>query len=67
MATESEVYRTASLLIAEYGNLAAIGAAIKADQLARQGNRLGEAVWRRVARAVDELLDEQPPCGARVN
>jgi hypothetical protein len=67
VATESDVYRAASLLIAEYGELAAVGAAVKADHLAQQGNRLGQAVWLRVARAVEELLDDERPCDATVN
>ncbi len=68
MATASEIYRTANLLIETYGEMAPVGAAIKVDQCQLAGDTSGQTVWLRVARAVDELMeDETIPDGAVIN
>lgn len=64
MILPSEVYKTATLLIEEYGELAPAGAFIKADQLSEQGNVRGRDIWMQVARAAQELLSDERPMGA---
>lgn len=61
MVLSAEVYRTAKLLIEEYGELAPAGAFIKADQLRDKGDMSGEDVWLKVAKAAEFLLSEQRP------
>lgn len=67
MATSTDIYRTANLLIETYGEMAAVGAAIKADECLRKGNATGRAVWLRIVRAVEELTEDQPPAGVTIN
>ena len=67
MATSTDIYRTANLLIETYGDMAAVGAAIKADECLRNGNATGRAVWLRIVRAVEELTEDQPPAGVTIN
>ena len=58
MTTKLDIYRTASILIREHGEDAAIHAAMRADELLDRGDLDGSAVWRKVKRAVEELLRE---------
>ena len=61
MGTESEIYRTANLLIQEYGDMAPPAAFIRADQLQERGDLAGRRVWLRIARAAEGLLSEKVP------
>jgi len=63
MASKSEIWRCAGLLVESYGEMALNGAAIKADALARMGDIEGRTVWLEVTRAVEELLNEEVPAG----
>lgn len=68
MTTASEIYRTANLLIETYGEMAVVGASIKADYCFRNGDDEGRAVWLRVARVVEDLMDDETiPPGATIN
>jgi len=68
MATSTDIYRTAHLLIDTYGEMAPVGAAIKADQCQMAGDENGRTVWLRVASAVDELMDNETiPPNATIN
>ena len=58
MATQSEILRTASLLVNQYGEMAAVGANIRADHLYARGDHRGHAVWLRIAEAADDLLSD---------
>ncbi len=40
---------------------------MKADAMLEKGDRDGVATWRRVVRAVEELLRERPPAAAEVH
>ena len=64
MATDIEVFKTANLLINTYGEMAPNGAKIKADQLKDKGDTKGQAIWLRIARAAESLLDEKRPQSA---
>ncbi len=61
MMISADVYRTATLMIREYGEFAPAGAFIKADQLRDAGDVQGREVWLRIARAAEELLSEDRP------
>ena len=61
MSTKFEIFRTANLLIEEYGEMAPVGANIRADQLRDRGDVTGRTVWLRIARAANDLLCEERP------
>lgn len=67
MATESEVLKTANLLVDTYGEMAPAGAKIRADHLLVAGDVQGRAVWLRIARAAEHLLDEERPKTAAIH
>ncbi len=57
MITDLDIYRTAKLLVDKHGAEAPIHAATQADDMLDKGDMDGRAVWLRVVRAVEELLD----------
>ena len=59
--TAPEIYRTATLLIETYGEMAPAGAFIRADQLRDRGDMFGRAVWLRVAHVAEDLLSDDRP------
>ena len=61
MATDSEVLKTANLLIDNYGEMAPAGAKIRADHLQVAGDTQGYAIWLRIARAAELLLNDERP------
>ena len=67
MGTETEIYRTANLLITEYGEIAPPAAFIRADQLFEKGDMSGRRVWLRVARAAEGMLSEKTPVNASIH
>ena len=67
MSSQSNIFRTASLMIEVYGEMAAVGAFLRADQLNTQGDTLGHARWLQVARTTVTLLSESRPLEASVH
>jgi hypothetical protein len=67
MTSNRDIYASASELIKEHGEDATIFAAMMADELLDQGDMDGVAVWKRILKAVDELLSEKVPNDATVN
>lgn len=67
MATDADIYRAASLLVQEFGEMAPIGAQVKADLMADRGDRAARSVWLRVERAARELLSDSAPRNALLN
>lgn len=61
MSNSSEVYKTATLLIEEYGDFAQAGAFIKADEMADKGDLVAQKTWLKVAKVVEDLLSTDPP------
>lgn len=61
MSSSSEVYKTATLLIREYGDFAQSGAFIKADEMADKGDLVAQKTWLRVAKAVEDLMSMERP------
>ena len=55
MASDLDIYRSASVLIRHRGEDAPIEAAMRADAMLERGDLDGYAVWRRIVKAVEEL------------
>ncbi len=64
MTSDLDIYRTANVLIREHGQDAPIHAAMRADELLEAGDMDGCAVFKRVLRAVEEMLSKERPPGA---
>jgi len=58
-----DIYRSANELIKLHGDDATIHAAMRADELLEAGDLDGQAVWKRIIKAVDELLSKERPEG----
>jgi hypothetical protein len=67
MGIETKIYRTANLLIEEYGEMAAPAALIRADQLYERGDMPGQEVWLRIAKIAEDLLSESLPVGTLIH
>ena len=67
MTSDLEIYRSAKLLIDRHGDDAPIHAAMRGDELLEAGDMDGQAVWKRVLAAIDELLSKERPKDATVN
>jgi len=61
-----DIYCSAQVLVKHHGPDAPIHAAMKADAMLDKGDLDGVAVWRRVLRAVEELLSKERPAGVTV-
>jgi hypothetical protein len=61
--SDLDIWRTANLLIRQYGADAEIEAARRADQMLDRGDRDGQLVWMRIRRAIAE--QQAPPRGPR--
>lgn len=57
---EKDIWRSAKLLIDQHGADAATHAAIRADQMLRAGDMDGQAVWKCIMRAIEELQTAGP-------
>ena len=55
MTSDTDIYRTANILIREHGDKAAIHAAMRADELLDAGDMDGRATWLRIIEAIEEL------------
>jgi len=61
MVPEIDIWRIATLMLRCYGDEADIESAIRAEELAEAGDRVGEAVWRRIIDAIGQLENTTPP------
>ncbi len=66
LVDDLDIYTTANILIREHGQDASIQAAMRADAMLEKGDLEGCAVWKRVLRAVEELLSNKRPPGVSV-
>ena len=64
---ESPIYRAAHLVIRQHGEDAPIRAAMQADEMLERGDLDGQAVWKRILKAIDELLSVERPEGEKVH
>ena len=55
MILDRDIYRSANVLVKQYGEGAPIEAAMRADAMLEKGDLDGYAVWKRILRAVEEL------------
>ena len=55
MTSDLDIFRSASVLIREHGEAAALEAAQRADAMLEKGDMEGAAVWRRIVKAVEEI------------
>ena len=67
MTTQSDILRTAGLLVENYGEMAVVGAFIRADQLKARGDGHGSRRWMRVAHAAENLLSMHRPDDAVIH
>ena len=59
MTSDLDIYRTASVLIREYREDAALEAAQSADAMLEKGCLDGQKIWKRVLAAVKEIQREE--------
>ena len=67
MISDLDIYRSANLLVKQHGEDAPIEAAMRADAMLEAGDLGGYAVWKRILRAVEEILGTQPKSGEAVH
>ncbi len=67
MTSDLDIYRSANELIKQFGDDAPIEAAMRADELAADGDMEGLAVWQQIVTAIEELLSEERPDDAEVH
>ncbi len=67
MTSEFDIYRSANLLVKQYGEDAPIHAAMRADAMLGAGDLDGLATWKRILRAVEELQGSEPKPGEAVH
>ncbi len=66
MIPDLDIYRSANLLVKRHGQDAPIQAAMRADAMLDKSDLDGYAVWKRILRAVGELLSKERPDGTTV-
>ncbi len=67
MTSNFDIYRAANEFIKRHGEDAPIEAAMRADELAADGDIEGRAVWLRIVKAVEELQSKERPADAEVH
>ncbi len=66
MISDLDIFRSARALVKRHGPDAPIHAAMRADAMLEKGDLGGYAVWKRIVKAVEELLSKERPAGAAV-
>jgi hypothetical protein len=64
MMDDRDIYASANLMIRRFGEDATIEAAKRADELLETGDLEGQAVWKRIIKAIKELQSTEKPAGA---
>jgi hypothetical protein len=67
MPTDLDIFRSAKLLVDQYGEGASLHAANRADEMLDKGDLDGQATWLRIYAAVMEMLREQRGGGKAVH
>ncbi len=60
MIGEADIWRSAAQIIKRYGEDAPLEAAMRADAMLEAGDLDEQGVWKRIKKAAEELLREQP-------
>lgn len=63
MTADLDIWRTANLLIQQYGDEAKIIVAMRVDALLNHGDMEGRQLWLRILRAIEELQRIERPAG----
>ncbi len=63
MTSDLDIYRSAQVLVKQHGEDRPIHAAMRADELLDKGDLEGCAVFKRVIKAVEEMLSKERPPG----
>ncbi len=66
MIPDLDIYRSAQVLIKQHGPDTPVHAAMRADAMLEAGDLDGYAVWKRIVKAVEELLSKERPAGVTV-
>ncbi len=66
MIPDLDIYRSTQVLVKRHGQDAPIHATMRADALLDKGDLDGAAVWKRIVKAVEELLSKERPAGVTV-
>ncbi len=66
MILDLGIYRSANALVKHHGQDAPIHAAMRADAMLDKSDLDGYAAWKRILRAVGELLSRKRPAGVTV-
>jgi hypothetical protein len=66
MVSDLDIYRSAKVLVDQYGDGAPLRAGIKAEKFSKAGDLEGAAVWFRILTAAEELLAKDRPPKATV-
>jgi hypothetical protein len=64
MLDEPDIWRAANLLLKHHGAAAPLVAAQRADEMLVRGGVVGQAIWKRITAAVEELIRRKPKQGA---
>lgn len=65
--TERDVWISANMFVKRYGEDAPVHAAMRADELLAEGDMDGCMAFRRILKAIDDLLSKTPPEGSKPN
>ncbi len=66
MINDREIWQCANEIVKQYGKDAPIEAAMRADRMLEKGDLDGQAVWKRILKAVEELSRELPRTDERL-
>ncbi len=66
MIPDLDIYRSDQVLVKQHGQDAPIHAAMRADAMLDKGDLDGYAAWKRIVKAVEELLSKERPAGVTV-
>jgi hypothetical protein len=58
---EIDIWRAGNLMLKRYGEKALEQSAIRAEELAADGDHDGAAIWRRITDTVRQLANTTPP------
>jgi hypothetical protein len=61
---DHDIYASAQLLILQHGADAKIHATMKADVMLEAGDLEGQAVWKRVIKAIEQIQKTEKPANA---
>jgi hypothetical protein len=61
LISEIDIWRVATLMVKRYGDEAMAQSAMRAEELAENGDPLGVAIWHRVIGAIGQLTNTTPP------